>query len=70
LVDVREHSQPVGYRRLGELVYLLVATPWTIPDFDLARDLEALVRLERDQHGREGIVLTDQRYIVEALKPA
>jgi SAM-dependent methyltransferase len=57
LLDLREHSQPVAYQHLGELVYLLVAAPWTIPDFDLAADLDALLRLEQALGGPAGIVL-------------
>jgi SAM-dependent methyltransferase len=69
LVDFREHNQPVAYRHLGELVYLLVAAPWTVPVFDLDDDLEALLKLELALGGPAGIVLSDQRYVLEALKP-
>jgi hypothetical protein len=68
LVDLREHNQPVAYQHLGELVYLLVAAPWTVPDFDLDADLEALLKLELALGGPAGIVLSDQRYVLEALK--
>ncbi len=68
--DARQHTQRVAYRHLGEVVYLLVAAPWTVPDFDVAADLDALLRLEQGRRTPEGIVLTDRRYILEARKPA
>jgi hypothetical protein len=69
IVDVRRHERPVAYRHLGELVYELVAAPWTIPDFDVEADLDALLDVEAKLGRAEGIVLRDQRYLVEACKP-
>lgn len=68
IVDVRQHERPVAYRHLGELVYELVAAPWTIPDFDVEADLDALLEAERRLGRAEGIVLSDRRYIIEALR--
>jgi len=70
VVDFQQHSRRVAYRRLGHLVYFLFAAPWTIPDFDLDSDLEALLAVERQLGGPDGIVLTDPRYLLEARKPA
>jgi len=64
VVDFRQHTQRVAYRQLGHLVYFLVAAPWTIPDFDLDADLEALLEVEQQLSGPEGIVLTDPRYLL------
>ncbi len=69
VVEMRQHSRRVAYRHLGHLVYFLVAAPWTIPDFDLAADLEALLAAEQRLGGPQGIVLTDPRYLLEAHKP-
>ncbi len=63
------HSLPVAYRDLGEIVYLLTAAPWTVPDFDLERDLEALLDMEKELRQPDGIVLTEGYYLIEALKP-
>jgi SAM-dependent methyltransferase len=68
LIQAREHAQAVAYRSLGELVYLLAASPWTIPGFDVERDLDALLALEAELGGPEGIVLTEGRYLLEARK--
>lgn len=70
VVDYQEHVQPMAYQTLGEIVYLLVAAPWTVPDFDLEADFEALLEIERTLTRPEGIVLTDRRYLLEARKPA
>ncbi len=60
----------VAYRGLGELVYLLCISPWTIPDFDpLGRDLAPLLRVEDRLTTPDGLVLTESRFIIEARKP-
>jgi SAM-dependent methyltransferase len=69
VLDMRQHSRRVAYQHLGHLVYFLVAAPWTIPDFDLEADLEALLAVEHQLGGPDGIVLTDPRYLLEARKP-
>lgn len=70
VVDFQQHAQPTAYQHLGEIVYMLVAAPWTVPDFDLDADLDALLEVERTLRRPEGIVFTDRRYILEAHKPA
>jgi len=61
----------VAYRGLGELVYLLCISPWTIPDFDpLGRDLAPLLRVKDRLTTPDGLVLTESRFIIEARKPA
>ena len=69
VVDMRQHTRRVAYRELGHLVYFLVVAPWTIPDFDLEADLEALLAAEQHLSGPDGIVLTDPRYLLEVRKP-
>jgi SAM-dependent methyltransferase len=69
VVDFQQHTQRVAYRELGHLVYLLVAAPWTVPDFDLEADLDGLLAVERQLGGPAGIVLSDPRYLLEARKP-
>lgn len=64
------HETLAAFRDLGEIVYMLTALPWEVPDFDLVRDIEALVALERALRRPEGIVLTEGRYLIEAYKPA
>ena len=62
------HNYLIAFPSLGEVVYMLTAAPWTIPDFDLERDLDALLALERSAKREEGIVFTESRYIIEAYK--
>jgi len=65
----KTHDIRSAYRGLGELVYLLCISPWTIPDFDpLGKDLAALLQVEDRLAGREGLILTESRFIIEARK--
>ncbi len=60
----------VAYRGLGELVYLLCISPWTIPDFDpLGRDRTPLLQAADRLTTPEGLMLTESRFIIEAGKP-
>lgn len=63
------HDRRVAYETLGDVVYLLCIAPWTIPDFDVERDLDALLALERDVSTSDGLVLTECRFLVVAEKP-
>ena len=69
IILAQTHDTEVAYGSLGDIVYLLAATPWTVPGFDLEQDLDALLALERNSSRPEGIVLTEGRYILEAFKP-
>jgi len=71
LTVTRQHHQyRVAYRSLGDVVYLLALMPWLIPDFDLERDLDALLALEADCATDQGIVLTESRFLITAAKLA
>ena len=65
----QEHDYKVAYRTLGDLVFLLCVTPWSIADFDIEGDLEALLAVERDLSAEEGVVVTETRYLLAAEKP-
>ena len=69
IVYTDTHERQTAFGGLGDIVYLLTAAPWTIPGFDVERDLDALLALERGLTRERGIVLTETRYIIEALKP-
>ena len=69
-VTGRKHDYAVAYASLGDIVYMLTVSPWEIPDFDLERDLDALLALEADRRTEHGIVLTESRFIIVAEKPA
>ena len=62
------HETPSAYRDL-DIAYLLTALPWEVPDFDVSRDIEALMTLGRALRRPEGIVLTEGRYLIEGHKP-
>jgi len=69
-VTVREHQERVAYPSLGEFVYMLAVASWTIPDFDVERDIDALLALERDCLTDDGFVVTEDRYLLTARIPA
>lgn len=69
-VTVHEHRERVAVPSLGEFVYMLSVASWTIPDFDVERDVDALLALERDCLTEEGFVVTEDRYLLTARKPA
>jgi SAM-dependent methyltransferase len=68
-VEGTHHDFKVAYGSLGDFVYLLGITPWTIPDFSVERDLEALLAFEGDRLTEDGIVVTECRFLLTALKP-
>ena len=64
-----EHDYRVVYEGLGLLVFMLLVTPWTIPDFDVERDIEALLALEAECSTEDGLVMTWSRFLLVAEKP-
>jgi SAM-dependent methyltransferase len=59
----------VAYLTLGDFVFMLAVTPWTIPDFSLERDIDSLVSLDEECHTANGLELTESRFLVIADKP-
>ncbi len=71
IVQIGSHDWTVAYRGLGDVVFMLCVTPWDVPDFDpLGRDLRALLALEKALATKDGIVLTESRFLIEAMKVA
>lgn len=68
-VQSREWDQRVAYPSLGEFVFMLAVAPWTIPDFELMRDLDALLAFESDHTTEDGLVVTECRFLVVGRKP-
>ena len=68
-VTGRKHDYTAAYASLGDIIYMLAIAPWEIPDFDLERDLDALLALEADCRTADGIVLTESRFLIVAEKP-
>jgi len=65
-----EHDYPVAYVELGVLVFMLLIAPWTIPDFDVEKDIDTLLDLEADCTTDDGLVMTFSRFLLVAEKPA
>lgn len=68
-VEVRRHAFRIAFPNLAALVKFLVVAPWTVPEFDVGRDLESLRAIERDLTTPEGIAFNDGRYLLRAVKP-
>ncbi len=70
VIQNAEHDYRVAFPTLGAVVYMLLVTPWTIPGFDVEADLDGLLALEADRSTEAGIVLTENRFLIVAEKPA
>jgi SAM-dependent methyltransferase len=70
IVRHERHEYRVAFRSLGDVVFMLLTAPWTVPDFDPERDIDALLALEDALTAEEGIVMTETRYLLIARKPA
>lgn len=68
-VAVRRHRFRVAFPGIARLVQFLVVAPWTVPDFSVERDIDALIAIERDLTTSDGIVFNDGRYLLQATKP-
>jgi len=69
VVRDEQHDYKVAYGALGVMVFMLLVTPWTIPDFNVERDLDALLALEAGCTTDDGLVLTWSRFLLVAEKP-
>ncbi len=49
-------------------MFTVVMPQWRDHEFALERDLDALLALERDLSDENGIVLTESRFVIEAVK--
>lgn len=66
-VIAREHRRHVAYP-LEEIAFMLAIMPWSVPDFDLERALDALLALEAAHGSPEGVILTEHRFVIEARR--
>jgi SAM-dependent methyltransferase len=66
--EARWHEGRVAFEALGDLVYMLLVAPWSFPDFDPRRDIDALLALEDALGTPDGIVVTEMRYLIVASK--
>jgi SAM-dependent methyltransferase len=71
LVVTRDESYDyrVAYGSLGDIVFMLLVTPWTIPAFNVEQDLDALLALEEACTTEAGLVMTWSRFLLVAEKP-
>lgn len=62
------HDRKVAYRSLGDVVFMMLVSPFTVPDFDPERQVDALLALADECGIPDGIVLTESRFILVAKK--
>ena len=67
--DARWHEERVAFGSLGDMVYMLLVSPWSYPAFDTARDIDKLLALEDALGTADGIVAKEMHYIIVARKP-
>ncbi len=69
VVQNEQRDYKVAYGGLGELLFMLLITPWTVEGFDVERDLEMLLALEEDCSTSDGLVMAWSRFLLVAEKP-
>lgn len=69
-VDIREHDWKLAYATLGDVVFMLLVTPWEVPDFNPEREIDTLLALEDSLSTPAGLVLTASSYLLTARRPA
>lgn len=68
-VRLSRHARRIAFRTLGDLVYMLLLTPWLLPRFDPERQIDTLLAIEDALGTDDGIVVTERRYLLIADKP-
>jgi SAM-dependent methyltransferase len=70
-IERRDHHEyRVAFRSLGDVAFMLLTAPWTVPEFEPEADIDALLALQDALGTDEGIVMTETRYLLIARKPA
>jgi SAM-dependent methyltransferase len=63
------HDCKVAFGVLGDFVFMLAVTPWTVASFSLEKDIDSLMELERECRTENGLELTESRFLLIAEKP-
>ena len=69
IIKDASHDYKVAYRTLGDFVFMLAVTPWTIPDLCMEKDIDALVCMDQEYHTSNGLEPTLSRFLIVADKP-
>jgi SAM-dependent methyltransferase len=69
LINNLSDDYKVAYKSLGDFVFMLAVTPWTIPQFNLESDIDSLLSLDRECRTENGLELTESRFLLVAEKP-
>lgn len=68
--DARWHERRAAYATLGDVVFMMLVTPWDFPEFEPDREIDRLLAMKDALGAPDGIELTEMRYILRARKPA
>jgi SAM-dependent methyltransferase len=67
-VTARRHHRRVAFGSLGDLAFMLLVSPWSLPDFDPVAEIDTLLDVEEALGTGAGIVVTESRYLLVAEK--
>ena len=67
-VEVRQVRFRTAFATIADFAANLLVAPWEVPRFDLEADREALLAVERELGTSEGIVLSEGRCLLRAVK--
>ena len=62
------HDGKIAFGILGDFVFMLAVTPWTVPSFSLERDIDSLMELDRECRTENGLELTESRFLLISEK--
>jgi len=68
--EKQEVSPEYSFLDIGAVVYYLRAIPWLLGDFTVEKYRERLSAMHEHIQKRGGFKVTDQRFLIEAVKPA
>jgi len=68
-VRAQRHERKMAYETLGDVVFMMLVTPWELPDFDPIAEIDQLLAMEDALRTEDGIVFTEPRYLIVAERP-
>jgi hypothetical protein len=59
----------MAYETLGDVVFMMLVTPWEVEDFDPVAEIDDVLAMEDALRTPDGIVFTEGRYLIDAERP-
>jgi SAM-dependent methyltransferase len=69
-VRTQRHERQMAYATLGDVVFMMLVTPWEVADFDPVAEIDQLLAMEDALRTPDGIVFTEGRHLIVAERPA